>query len=81
MSRRCSCTGEFVGTESDNAGVEVERVAREENKFVLVLDTVAGGDAERLYERTGWKRVGEVPNYALMPSGELCGTTFYCKQL
>lgn len=60
---------------------EVERVAREENKFVLVLDTVTGGDAERLYERAGWKRVGEVPNYALMPSGELCGTTFYCKQL
>jgi GNAT superfamily N-acetyltransferase len=60
---------------------EVERVAREEKKSVLVLDTVTGGDAERLYERAGWQRVGEVPNYALMPSGEFCGTTFYCKQL
>lgn len=61
--------------------VEVERVAREEKKSVLVLDTVTGGDAERLYQRAGWQRVGDVPNYALMPSGEFCGTTFYCKQL
>ncbi|MDR5752917.1 MULTISPECIES: GNAT family N-acetyltransferase [unclassified Caballeronia] len=60
---------------------EAERAAREENKSVLVLDTVTGGDAERLYERAGWQRVGEVPNYALMPDGELCGTTFYHKQL
>ena len=60
---------------------EVEHVARGENKSVLVLDTVTGGNAERLYERTGWQRVGTVPNYALMPSGELCGTTIYCKQL
>jgi GNAT superfamily N-acetyltransferase len=60
---------------------EVERAAREEGKSVLVLDTVTGGDAQRLYERAGWQRVGDVPNYALMPTGELCGTTFYCKQL
>ncbi len=60
---------------------EVERVSREEKKSVLVLDTVTGGDAERLYERAGWQRVGDVPNYALMPTGEFCGTTFYCKQL
>jgi GNAT superfamily N-acetyltransferase len=60
---------------------EVERAAREETKSVLVLDTVTGGDAERLYERAGWQRVGDVPNYALMPTGEFCGTTVYCKQL
>lgn len=40
-----------------------------------------GGDAERLYARAGWQRVGVVPNYALMPDGAFCGTTFYCKQL
>jgi GNAT superfamily N-acetyltransferase len=60
---------------------EAERAAREENKSVLVLDTVTGGDAERLYQRAGWQRVGEVPHYALMPDGEFCGTTFYHKQL
>ncbi|KAA1013796.1 GNAT family N-acetyltransferase [Paraburkholderia panacisoli] len=59
----------------------VEHAAREEGKSVLVLDTVTGGDAERLYERSGWRRVGTVPNYALMPNGELCATTFFCKQL
>ncbi|MGT2456389.1 N-acetyltransferase family protein [Cupriavidus basilensis] len=59
----------------------VEQAARVEGKNVLVLDTVTGGDAERLYERAGWQRVGVVPKYALMPNGEFCGTTFYCKQL
>ncbi len=60
---------------------EVEAVARAEGKSVLVLDTVTGGDAERLYQRAGWQRVGTVPNYARMPDGAFCGTTFYCKQL
>lgn len=60
---------------------ELEAVARAEGKSVLVLDTVTGGDAERLYQRAGWQRVGTVPNYARMPDGAFCGTTFYCKQL
>ncbi|HEY0295368.1 MAG TPA: GNAT family N-acetyltransferase [Bordetella sp.] len=60
---------------------EIEQVAREEGKSVLVLDTVTGGDAERLYARAGWQRVGTVPNYALMPDGPPCGTTFYYKQI
>lgn len=55
--------------------------ARQAGKSVLVLDTVTGGDAERLYRRTGWQCVGGVPNYALMPDGGLCGTTFFHKQL
>jgi GNAT superfamily N-acetyltransferase len=59
----------------------VEDAARAENKSVLVLDTVTGGDAERLYVRAGWQRVGVVPKYALMPDGEFCATTFYSKQL
>ena len=59
----------------------VDDAARAEGKSVLVLDTVTGGEAERLYERAGWVRVGCVPNYALMPDGKPCGTTFFCKQL
>jgi len=59
----------------------LDAAAREEGKTVLVLDTVTGGDAERLYERAGWQRVGGVPKYALMPNGEFCGTTFFYKQL
>jgi GNAT superfamily N-acetyltransferase len=61
--------------------VAVDAVAREEGKTVLVLDTVTGGDAERLYERAGWQRAGMVPKYALMPDGEFCATTFYYKHL
>ncbi|MRX09124.1 GNAT family N-acetyltransferase [Pseudoduganella sp. FT25W] len=59
----------------------VHQTARQEGKTVLVLDTVTGGDAERLYQRAGWQTVGTVPNFALMPDGALCGTTFFHKQL
>ena len=59
----------------------VDDAAREEGKTVLVLDTVTGGDAERLYERAGWQRVGVVPKYALMPGGAFCATTFFYKHL
>ena len=55
--------------------------ARREGRHVLVLDTVTGGDAERLYARAGWQRVGEVPKYALMPDGPYCSTTFFFKHL
>ncbi|KWF17931.1 GNAT family N-acetyltransferase [Burkholderia ubonensis] len=55
--------------------------ARAAGKAVLVLDTVTGSDAARLYERAGWQRVGDVPNYALTPDGRYCATTFFHKQL
>jgi GNAT superfamily N-acetyltransferase len=59
----------------------IDDEARKEGKTVLVLDTVTGSDAERLYERAGWQRVGIVPKYAMMPTGEFCGTTFFFKHL
>src|SRR5690242_1658897 len=34
-----------------------EQEARAEGKSLLVLDTVTGSDAERLYARLGWSRV------------------------
>lgn len=55
--------------------------ARAEGRSVLVLDTVTGGDAERLYARHGWQPVGSVPRYALMPDGGFCATTFFHKPL
>ncbi len=57
-----------------------EAVARECGKTLLVLDT-ASGDAERLYEREGWVRVGEIPGYALWPQGGLCATTMFYREL
>ncbi len=57
-----------------------ERRALSARKTLLVLDT-ASDDAERLYGRGGWQRCGQVPNYALLPDGTPCATTFYFKFL
>jgi GNAT superfamily N-acetyltransferase len=59
----------------------VERCALAAGKTLLVLDTVTGSDAERLYGRQGWQRCGEIPNYALWPDGRACGTTIFYKEL
>ena len=57
-----------------------EELARENAKWLLVLDT-ASADAERLYARAGWIRVGVVPGFALWPEGGLCDTTFFYRRL
>ncbi len=49
-------------------------------RTVLVLDT-ATAEAERVYDRAGWTRLGALPDYALMPDGSLCDTVFYYKRL
>lgn len=56
-----------------------EDMARACGKKLLVLDTATGSDAERLYARLGWSRVGGIPNYAHWPDGGLCGTTIFYK--
>ncbi len=58
-----------------------ETEARAAGKTLLVLDTVTGGDAERLYTRLGWARVGVVPGFALFPDGRPCATTFFYKEI
>ncbi len=58
-----------------------EREAVAEGKTLLVLDTVTGDPAERLYEGMGWTRVGVVPDFALYPDGRPCSTTFFWKAL
>jgi GNAT superfamily N-acetyltransferase len=58
-----------------------EDAARAAGRSLLVLDTVTGGDAERLYARLGWQRVGVIPGYALWPEGGLCDTTVFYKSL
>jgi len=58
-----------------------EATARECGKTLLVLDTVTGSDAERLYARLGWERVGEIPRYALWPQGGFCSTTVFYRDL
>jgi GNAT superfamily N-acetyltransferase len=58
----------------------VEAEALAVGRTVLVLDT-ATVEAERVYERAGWTRLGVLPDYALMPDGSLCDTVFYYKRL
>jgi GNAT superfamily N-acetyltransferase len=58
-----------------------EAEAQAEGKTLLVLDTVTGDDAERLYARLGWTKVGVIPGYALYPDGRPCGTTVFWKSL
>ena len=58
-----------------------EITARECGRSLLVLDAVTGGDGARLYERLGWVRVGDIPNYALMPQGGYCVTTIFYRAL
>lgn len=57
-----------------------EQTARDCGKTLLVLDT-ASGEAERVYERQGWQRVGVIPNYALLPDGAPCDTTYFYRDL
>jgi GNAT superfamily N-acetyltransferase len=59
----------------------IEAESRAAGKTLLQLDTVTGSDAERLYTRLGWQRIGVVPNHALMPDGAPSDTTFFFKPL
>ncbi|MES2127496.1 MAG: GNAT family N-acetyltransferase [Pseudomonadota bacterium] len=58
-----------------------ESLARACGKTLLVLDTVTGGDGERLYASLGWQRVGSIPNYALYPDGRPCASTYFYRAL
>ena len=57
-----------------------EAEAKARGRTLLVLDT-AGAEAERLYVRTGWQRVGVVPDYAMWPGGGFCDTVFFWKKI
>jgi len=58
-----------------------EREAAARGKTLLVLDTATGSEAEAIYPRLGWERVGVIPDYALWPEGGLCATTFFYKRV
>lgn len=58
-----------------------EAAALDAGRTLLVLDTVTGSDAERLYARLGWERCGEIPGYALRPHGGYCSTTVFYRVL
>ena len=59
----------------------VEAEAARRGRTLLVLDTATGSEAESIYPRFGWERVGVIPDYALFPDGSLCNTTFFYKRV
>ena len=59
----------------------LEEHAAAVGRFRLVLDTETGSDAEHVYQRLGWSRVGEVPDFCLTADGDLASTTYFTKGL
>lgn len=58
-----------------------EEETRKSGRTLLVLDTVEGGAADRLYRRLGWTSAGVIPNYAMNPDGSWCNAVFFWKDL
>jgi acetyltransferase len=48
---------------------------------LLWLSTHQGTEADRIYARLGWSRAGVIPDYAVLPSGDLAGNAFYFLRL
>ncbi|MFD1744634.1 GNAT family N-acetyltransferase [Rhizobium helianthi] len=59
----------------------VEAEAALQGRSLLVLDTATGSEAEAIYPRLGWQKVGVVPDYALWPQGGFCDTTIFYKRI
>jgi predicted acetyltransferase len=77
----------FVHSSSRGRGIAsqllraVDDHARAIGCTLLVLDTEAESLAESVYRKHGWRKAGEIPNYAGKPSGELIPTAYYYKWL
>lgn len=61
------------------AHAEQQALAR--GRWLLVLDTLMGSDAERLYTRLGWQLCGRIPDYAELADGSTEATTVMYKRL
>ncbi len=61
--------------------LEGEANARSLGRTLLLMDTRAGGEADRLCQSLGYVRFGEVPDYARNADGQLHATAFYYRQL
>ena len=60
---------------------EIERTALAEGRTLLVLDTLTGTDAERLYETLGWSKAGIIPEYAALSDGDRRPTAIFYRIL
>lgn len=59
----------------------IEAAAREANRILLVLDTIQGDTADRLYRKLDWIEAGVIPQYAMSGAGILEATVVFYKLL
>ena len=59
----------------------VEAEAGRRNRSFPILDTVQGGNAERLCRRRDWQEIGIVPNQLVDPVGNSRASVYFIKQL
>jgi len=50
-------------------------------RHLLFLDTRKGDAAEKLYQKLGYQKAGEIPRYARSGNGELHATVFYYREI
>jgi GNAT superfamily N-acetyltransferase len=58
-----------------------EARARSDGRWLLILDTEAGSDADFFYRSIGWHELGTMPNHAYRSNGVLAPTTDVWKDL
>jgi GNAT superfamily N-acetyltransferase len=58
-----------------------EAEAVKAGRWLAVLDTATGGEAEQLYRKLDWQECGVIPDFARWPEGGLCGSTVFYKRL
>jgi ribosomal protein S18 acetylase RimI-like enzyme len=84
---RCEIAKMMTHPEHRNRGVaslllqEAERLAAEQGKTLIVLDTAEDGGAAAFYEKHGYTHGGTLPDFALKPHGGLTPTLLYWKRL
>lgn len=59
----------------------LETQALDQGRSLLVLDTLEGSDAQRLYTRRGYQRCGRIPAYAVVGDGSAEATMVMFKRL
>ncbi|PHM36758.1 hypothetical protein Xmau_04122 [Xenorhabdus mauleonii] len=58
---------------------ELERLAKQHQRSLLVLDTRTNDPASTLYKKCGFIEAGRIPNFAINSDGTLAGTTYFYK--
>ena len=78
MMTRMSHRGRGVGSALLQ---EAERLARTNNRTLLVLDTAVDEGASDFYRKLGYTLAGTIPDFALKPHGGLTGTHIFYRYL